>query len=872
MAAIEFSILASKVGESLVRQIVPTLDDLCLGIPLDDVLVDHLALTDAPRLAQTGGAVQAFVPLKVFLVGRAALDASVNGEPATTDRNITAIFDIALNGLFLDITFHDVQIQSLFPPLLPIAQAPIKSALRALLGPVGTRIDLGAVLNTEVFKPLAATITAGALATDGHLLAARFEIDHTEGGNPGAALAQPLPDHLDGRDAGLWIEAGVMERMIDAILQERVLSKLPAGIPQPATEVRWEPDGSTPRVHVHAEFKVPVPNPFSLAIIIDAFGTLSIANIQVMGAASVVQIGVNWDLDTAGDPLVGAVGQIALAVADALDLIPGPLPDGAVATGKRSFVVTSTVQPISFGPATLLLNHIAVVGEGAAFSGPVQVQPLPDVFPFEGPVLSKWFVGRTVRNCAAEKTRIEDTGIQARRSATFTNPGRLCRIDSLDSPDQYTIIAGLMSFPAAGPADRIDIGVLIPEEKLRFVLSRYKGNFGFRVTTSRGVRIIALGRPDVAFNADGTVAHAGFELIEECPFDIVDPWVLRFGVRNPRWLIDPSPEQWRVRKTLAPVMVAHTIRVRNLDAGQRMELTSDGLGQRAVSPAQPAGRFTAPLLMPVTAREVTARLTPLGGPGAQVAGAVPPEISVARVMLQRVSAFGQQAPITASALGSCFAETTLAVGLPDRVALFSLHDPENPLRFEFDGPGARGIILAPETAIAYGDFGVSAFDGNISQLWSQEPISGIVPLPGSTLLAVLSPRGVGIWEPGGKEITLIDAPEARGISIKKGHLIVALADRLWVFGADGPALPFMAETLLPPVARLVTVPDELGADLTAVVLEDGTARLLEIGGTGEAVTLAELDEAPWFTDTAWSGGLAVLPDTEGNSVVIYRAG
>lgn len=579
--AIELQIESSALSDITTRALQSQLNSTCFPA-FGEAYVDHANVVVGP-LAPTAnaGAVQLHVPVDVFIVLRSAVIAAANNVPVgatSPPGRVTLHLELRATGTAVSLKCVDVDLGSLGPAVGPAAAA----AKAALIAAAGSPLSMNlAAAFTAIGLPAPAT---SRVETAGSTVAIRFD---PAGG--------PVSHLFPGLQWGLFLDGPAVERL--------AVSKVPADfrsrMPGLQLNAHWRPAGSTPHVDVDYSGKVPVPDPFTCA----ADGTFGCDFGLTPGMAFRLRTTVNWSLHlNLGDFVPGFIDNMAENfVVASVD----PAKFGAVPLGPRAFALDSNLPAIKLGGSDFLYSGVLASPAGMTIGGPVKLPLAPRLDTVKlsrtafGLPSRIQFCSQLAKSGGGDPNRtitINDVKTNAR--IFLEDAGNFCGFEVI-SPGAW-ISAYIFGPPEGTAGNTHDFYINVPGG----VSGSIKTPARFVVKTARGVRLADLGvPPKIVVDANGQVTNAHDTYIDDCLYIEPNNYGLKWG--HDDLVIPLEHPDWS--ELITSGLDVQLVTLNGLERGELVQFRS-ARHQIDVT-ADQNGRAMVPVLLPITSRGGSARLT-----------------------------------------------------------------------------------------------------------------------------------------------------------------------------------------------------------------------------------------------------------------------
>ncbi|MGH9136188.1 MAG: hypothetical protein ACRD0G_03965 [Acidimicrobiales bacterium] len=515
--AIEIQVRAATLAQIAARRCQMLLHTICVP-PIDGHYLDHADIV-ADEVSWSGS--QLRVPVEVFIVRRQELvQSGASPGAATPAGRVTVLFELSIR------TVDDSQGQRTLQALAELRCVGVDlGPLDAVLG--ASAAALRRMLEGEIGAPVSADLTgllrqlgmpnvrSSSVEQVGPTLLLRFD--------PTSAAQERIPP---GREWCLFLDGTAAEGMAAAFMPESVPGLTSFGFRSTWTPGPSFPHQPDPRIVVDISAKADVPDPF-IAHINARFDCRPSLSGQLPPR---LRIDVGWSATVhtgAVDALViledifslpGMPQPVKETIRMAVERAMDPRRFGGVATGERSFAIESELPILDLAGGRLHIEALESHAGGLLFSGRVSqgIDIGRDTLMVTG---GRWSnAAQAVTWCSKGESPDEtpDAGkFSTAASIDYDHGGRLCEVEMLTSPALLTPYVWLP--PAPAPLEplpgRGTIRVVLPlavanavEQPIRVI-----------IRTSRGVRLVDLGRPaTAAIDADGLVIGGQVIHIDDC--------------------------------------------------------------------------------------------------------------------------------------------------------------------------------------------------------------------------------------------------------------------------------------------------------------------------------------------------------------------
>ena len=218
--------------------------------------------------------------------------------------------------------------------------------------------------------------------------------------------------------------------------------------------------------------------------------------------------------------------------------------------------------------------------------------------------------------------------------------------------------------------------------------------------------------------------------------------------------------------------------------------------------------------------------------------------------------------------------------MPESLAAYDVSQPLRPLLIgEWSFAGARGALPWQGGVLAFGDEGFAVVDEAGLQRPGGRHCSVPPVLAAATAgrrLYALTDGGVAIHDGRLCKLKTVELgagnPVPRSMAAAAGAIVMGGEEGIMTLSIDDPAPPrrMRAECHLC-VRRLSTPATHRGEGRVLAELEDGSARLLDVGD-GHVRELAWFVEPPWFSRAARAGNVLAHRAADANRLEFYRLG
>lgn len=600
---IDIEIRISRLTQMVWSSVQNSLTNTCLQ-PMDGNYLDHADVKSVSFKAD--GNIGTFdVLADLFIVNQSSLALFPNATPpGALVRAAGADIKLALTVQGANLTLACTDITTDNPALAGVANA-AKSTF-----PPQTAAFSGVFTSLGLDQP-----TSHAMLVVGDSLLIRFPT--AEGGNA------PFVQHIQAsEDWSFFLDAQTMKDVARQKL-DQPLTGLDGYVTGPSVGIQWAPRGSTPHVDVTVTGQIPVPDPFSLGMELDAGVDFLLQRPQQL------QELVDWNVSFNG---VQVPQFLIDAAQGTIKDIFDPTKFGGTPVSDTEFSFTETLPTIGFGPTTFAYAALTGLQDGMVLGGPITgivdaLTPIASVEEIQA--FPKSFV-LTVDCMEGFSGPVKADMVWTSATGILSGAGKFCAgaVVAPTSPD----IRPFVSYsPAAGSVTG-DVAVTV---KLPGLIANAVHSQGQSVrillAATRGVRLIDLGLPPkIVLDANGHVTNYVLNFISNCPGQPV-PWTQEFGFYNPRWGVDPEAS-WLAHMEEVAVFGSTVLKVEGLEPGEILQFDQPLNGGRTAFAAGKSGRVVIPALFPLRASNAPATLTRLNRK------ALPP-VSQSMALFERVATF-----------------------------------------------------------------------------------------------------------------------------------------------------------------------------------------------------------------------------------------
>ena len=577
--------LASLVSEKSQRLVFTA----CMP-PLGPFFIDHIDVPQGQALFSTVAgridAIDALVPIDVFLVDAQDLAASVNSTPAGAINRFgqaVNIVRLTLDGPRLVATTREPDLANL--PVPGPAKLPAARLFRDTMAPLadGPLFDVSAL-----FGALGLTAAgASQLTLTPDTVSAEFDAGAGLGGRLSA-----------GEDWGVYIDGPAAVAL--------AVSQVPEGLRTGnfGLEAQWAPVGTTPRVTAQASLDLNIAK---------AIAPVELRLSVIAGSTPRLRIDFAWDLeiDFSGIDLIDDIARDLIRDAAEGRIASLLIGQGAVRTGPRTFYRDITLPLPAFAGIKLTLTGAVASSDGMVLGG-AAVFGLTDLQPFSFHV-SPFGRASFFSNCRrhGEKApRVRPGEVTYRAGVSFSRHGAFCGIilDPATSPAPTT--------PPIGPSQNAgSVGYEISAFEAMAATSPPR----FTLRTARGVRAIDLGRPEaLQVDRDGFVTNAVQPHLHNCLLytPAKKAWEALFGSDDDGLTqeeLDPPLERpgWRELVTSNFGLDAYLVDLVDLNPGEVVSFRSQSHKIHVI--AGPDGKVRLPGFVPLAPLAAPGVLTRLNG-------------------------------------------------------------------------------------------------------------------------------------------------------------------------------------------------------------------------------------------------------------------